>query len=373
MNNLPMTFPDPSAFEAFLKNIDAVMFDCDGVLWVGMKVLPNAPELVKKLRSMGKKVFFMTNNSTKTRDEFLVKFISLEFEATLEEIVSTSFLAALHLKENNFNKKAYVIGTPGVTKELQAVNIKSLPIGPDIVATDMVTWAADHLDKTSLDPDVGAVIVGFDHHFSYSKLFKAASYLKDPNCIFIATNTDESFPSGEKMVIPGTGSIVNSVKTAAQREPVVMGKPHRIPFDYVRRFHNLDSNRVLMVGDRANTDILFGTNCGLHTLLVLSGVTTLQEIQEWSASDFHFDWRMSFSIFFKQPKLDFRILSEMPIEITFHTSCVPFAVVMEVPSNIALIVDLHSFTQHELLPGIRNFKSLLKYRRYLQFSVQSVK
>jgi phosphoglycolate phosphatase len=284
MNNLPKTFPDPEAFQAFLKGIDAVMFDCDGVIWVGMKVLPSAPELVRKLRSMGKKVFFMTNNSTKTREEFLIKFNTLGFEATLDEIVSTSFLAALHLKERNFDRKVYVIGTPGVTRELQAVNIKSLPIGADVVGTDMTTWASEHLEKMSLDPEVGAVIVGFDHHFSYSKLFKAASYLKDPSCIFIATNTDESFPAGNQMVIPGTGSIVNSVKTAAQREPIVMGKPHRIPFDYVRRFHNLESSRVLMIGDRANTDILFGTNCGLHTLLVLSGVTTLKEIQDWAVN-----------------------------------------------------------------------------------------
>ena len=63
-----------------------------------------------------------------------------------------------------------------------------------------------------------------------------------------------------------------------------MGKPSKVPFDYVKRFHNLDPQKVLMVGDRANTDILFGNNCGLHTLLVLTGVTSLKEVTSWSES-----------------------------------------------------------------------------------------
>ncbi|OXA52911.1 glycerol-3-phosphate phosphatase isoform X2 [Folsomia candida] len=271
-------------FPFFMQNLDAVMFDCDGVLWMGNNPISGAQDLVKKLRTIGKKVFFLTNNSTKTREEFLEKFNSLGFEATLDEIVGTSYLTALYLKEQNFKGKVYVIGTTGITRELENVGIESLPIGPDPMPADMHTWVSSLIPIPYLDPEVKAVVVGFDHHLSFTKMIKAASYLRNPNCLFVATNTDERFPSGPEIVMPGTGSIVNAVKTAAEREPYVMGKPSPMPFEFVKRTHDLDPKKVLMIGDRSNTDILFGKDCGLWTLLVFSGVTTYREIETWKVS-----------------------------------------------------------------------------------------
>jgi phosphoglycolate phosphatase len=94
-----------------------------------MDPIPGAQELVIKLRSLGKKIFFLTNNSTKTREEFVDKFNVLGFEASLEEIVATAHLAALYLKERNFGGKVYVLGTTGITRELDNVGIESLPVG----------------------------------------------------------------------------------------------------------------------------------------------------------------------------------------------------------------------------------------------------
>ncbi|ODN02003.1 Phosphoglycolate phosphatase [Orchesella cincta] len=270
---------------SFMQDIDAVMFDCDGVLWLGMDPLENAQALVIKLRSMGKKVFFMTNNSTRTQEEFLEKFNKLGFEASVDEIVGTAFLAALYLKECGFKDKVYVIGSEGITKELAKVGIDSLPIGPDAVDPTSLRWNPQDYN-IDLDPSVGAVIVGFDHHISYTKILKAASYLNNDKCLFVATNTDEQFPARglSSIVCPGTGTFVNAVKTAAGREPVVMGKPEPFPFEYVQRKHNLQPNRVLMVGDRGNTDILFGRECGLWTLLVMSGVTDINSMRRWETS-----------------------------------------------------------------------------------------
>ena len=121
---------------------------------------------------------------------------------------------------------------------------------PDPIPPEMFHWVSSNLSAPHLDPEVGAVVVGFDHHLSFLKLIKAASYLKDQSVHFIATNTDERFPSGASIVLPGTGSIVNAVKTAAEREPIVMGKPHKFPFEFVQRSHKLDPAKVLMIGDR---------------------------------------------------------------------------------------------------------------------------
>jgi len=268
--------------QKFLDGVDSVIFDCDGVIWLGSNVFENANTLAIKLRALNKKVFFITNNSTKSRDDFLVKFNQLGFESSISEIVSTSYLAALYLKEKDFKGKVYTIGTKGVTDELENVGIVSLPIGPDVSHDNLL------FEPLELDKDVKAVVVGFDLHLSYKKLYKAASYLLNKDIHFIATNTDESFPSSSGTV-PGTGSIVNAVKTAAGREPIVMGKPSTFPFEYLKRHHSLDPSRVLMVGDRDNTDILFGKVCGLQTLLVLTGVTQLSDIREDCIPDFYLE------------------------------------------------------------------------------------
>lgn len=177
----------------FYNSFDTVLTDCDGVLWLMNNTLPGAVEVMNGLKADNKKVFFVTNNSTKTHAQFLEKFHSLGFHATVDEVVSTSFLAAKYLKANlDSSKKVYVIGSPAVACELDAAGVKHFGVGQDYLKTSVPTF----VENVTLDPDVGAVLVGFDEHLSYPKLFKAASYLKDPNVLFVATNTDESFPVG---------------------------------------------------------------------------------------------------------------------------------------------------------------------------------
>merc|ERR1712025_1209960 len=87
-------------------------------------------------------------------------------------------------------------------------------------------------------------------------------------------------------VIPGTGSMVTAVATASGRKPVILGKPSKFMFEIVKARHSeVVPERTLMIGDRANTDILLGKNCGLQTLLVGSGVHSLSETRSWEQSE----------------------------------------------------------------------------------------
>ncbi|XP_055596551.1 glycerol-3-phosphate phosphatase-like [Uranotaenia lowii] len=269
-----------SQISDWLNSFDTVLTDCDGVIWVDNETLPHATDVINQFIKNGKKLFFVTNNSTKTRPEFVTKAVKMGFNVGEDNIISTAYLAAQYLKAQNFTKKVYVIGSTGITRELDAVGIRHTGIGADILQGTL----ADTVATFSPDPEVGAVIVGFDEHFSFVKMMKAASYLNDPNVIYIGTNTDERFPMPDR-VIPGTGSIVNAVTTCAERLPTVMGKPNKYICDILEQEYKVDPARTLMIGDRCNTDILLGKNCGFQTLMVETGIHNAGDIAKFAKSD----------------------------------------------------------------------------------------
>ncbi|XP_011698457.1 PREDICTED: phosphoglycolate phosphatase-like isoform X1 [Wasmannia auropunctata] len=264
---------------SFLNSFDTVLTDCDGVLWMHMTPLPHAADVVNLFRGLGKRVFYVTNNSTKTRDDLVEKCRALKFEATADDILCTAHLSACYLQSLDFRKKVYVIGSEAIAKELEQADISYCGIGPDPINPNIPYSVFEK------DPEVAAVIVGFDEHFSYPKMVKAATYLNDVNVHFIGTNTDERFPVSNDVVIPGTGSLVRCIESCSERKAVIMGKPDEYMAKMLMERADVDPQRTLMIGDRCNTDILFGTHCGFMTLLVLTGVTALSDVEKWKRSE----------------------------------------------------------------------------------------
>lgn len=192
-------------------------------------------------------------------------------------MISTAYLAGQYLQQRNFNKKVYIVGSTGISQELDLLGIRHTGVGPDVLNGSLLTLVKEQFQP---DPEVGAVIVGFDEHISFPKMMKAATYLNDPEMIFLATNTDERFPM-PNFVVPGTGSIVRSIETCAERKAVVMGKPENWLCDiFFKEEIKRDSKKFLMIGDRLNTDIWFGKNNDFQTLLVESGVHKIEKVQE---------------------------------------------------------------------------------------------
>ncbi|XP_011630236.1 glycerol-3-phosphate phosphatase isoform X2 [Pogonomyrmex barbatus] len=265
--------------QKFLNSFDTVLTDCDGVLWIHMTPLPNSADVINLFRKLGKRVFYVTNNSMKTRDGLVEKCKALKFQANQEDILCTSYLSACYLQSLGFHKKVYVIGSEAIAKELELAGISYCGIGPDILNQNI------SYSVFKKDPEVAAVIVGYDEHFSYPKMVKAATYLSDANVHFIGTNTDERYPVSNDVVIPGTGSLVRCIESCSERKAVIMGKPDEYMAKMLMERSNIDPQRTLMIGDRCNTDILFGIRCGFMTLLVLTGVTTLSDIEKWKKSE----------------------------------------------------------------------------------------
>ncbi|XP_076664760.1 glycerol-3-phosphate phosphatase-like [Andrena cerasifolii] len=267
-------------FKNFIESIDVILSDCDGVLWRETEVIQNSPETVNKFKQLGKQFFYITNNNTKTRSEFVAKCEHLKYNATMEEIVCTSFLAAVYLKEKKFDKKAYVIGSEGILKELEAEGIKHCGIGPDIMDGDEL----ELVKNFKRDPEIGAVVVGFDKYFSFPKLVKAATYLQDPSIHFVGTNCDTERPSPNNNTFPGTGCFVRTIEAASNRSAVMVGKPESFLSEYIIKKYGLNPERTLMIGDNCTTDILLGKRCGFKTLLVLTGITSQSDVDAMNAS-----------------------------------------------------------------------------------------
>lgn len=108
----------------WIKSFDNIFFDCDGVIWSLYGPIPGSCEVVNKLKENGKNVFYVTNNSLHTRVELLEKTIKLKLNAVESEIICSAHVFASHLKNLKFDKKVYVIGSPGITQELDLCGIK---------------------------------------------------------------------------------------------------------------------------------------------------------------------------------------------------------------------------------------------------------
>lgn len=131
-----------------------------------------------------------------------------------------------------------------------------------------------------MDPSVRTVVVGLDRNINYVKISRAASYIRDYGCSFIATNTDASYPNAGGIVSGGSGCMVSAISTVAGKGPdIVIGKPNSTFIDLIRQKHpDVGTDNIMMTGDRLDTDILFAKKNHIHSCCVLSGITTEEMI-----------------------------------------------------------------------------------------------
>ncbi|XP_065853584.1 phosphoglycolate phosphatase 2-like isoform X1 [Euphorbia lathyris] len=282
---------------SLFDSVEAFLFDCDGVIWKGDKLIDGVSQTLQLLRSKGKKLVFVTNNSQKSRRQYAQKFLSLGISVTEDEIFSSSFAAAMYLKVNDFptEKKVgdtyhsllwqilgcyyvvYVIGGEGILEELDLAGYTGLG-GPED-GKKHVELKSDSLFEH--DKSVGAVVVGLDRYINYYKLqYGTLCIRENPGCLFIATNRDAVGHMTDLQEWPGAGCMVAAICGSTEREPIVVGKPSPFMMEFLLQKFEVSTSKMCMVGDRLDTDILFGQNSGCKTLLVLSGVTNQSTLED---------------------------------------------------------------------------------------------
>jgi len=205
----------------------------------------------------GKQLVFVTNNSTKSRAGYLKKFISLGLNVTAEEIYSSSYAAAAYLESIKFpkDKKVYVVGEVGIQEELDLKGISHIG-GPADADKKVELTPGMFLEH---DHEVAAVVVGFDRNINYYKIQYATLCIREnEDCMFLATNLDAVTHLTDAQEWAGNGSMVGAIRGSTKREPTVVGKPAEFMLSNIAEKFGLQRNQICMVGDRLDTDILFG-------------------------------------------------------------------------------------------------------------------
>uniref|UniRef100_A0A915B0X2 4-nitrophenylphosphatase n=1 Tax=Parascaris univalens TaxID=6257 RepID=A0A915B0X2_PARUN len=263
-----------------IEQFDAFLFDADGVLWLGGKPVNGAVAYLRHLVDKGKKVFIITNNSTKTIADYAAKCKELGFDMIQpEQIISPAKVVAHLLSMHKSDLPVYLVGSAGLQRELMQEGIESFGVGPDPVQN---YTNSDFIHEIDVSRPVRAVVVSYDVHINYVKIMKAINYIEQPGVKFIATNEDATFPGpNPKVRIPGAGTNVMAVQYPAGKEPVVIGKPARPIFDYICEKFGVVPERTIMIGDRCDTDIKFGRDHGMFTMLVGTGINSMDDVKQF--------------------------------------------------------------------------------------------
>ncbi|KAG6416422.1 hypothetical protein SASPL_123852 [Salvia splendens] len=276
----------PLNTQNLLDSVDAFLFDCDGVIWKGDSLIDGVSDTLDFLRSMGKKLVFVTNNSTKSRRQYAKKFHSVGISVSEDEIFSSSFAAAMYLKVNKFPKEKKVSlleENVSLSSKLHTLNEEAMAAKPQVyvIGEEGILEELELAGFTPLGGPVGAVVVGLDQYINFYKLqYGTLCIRENPGCLFIATNRDAVGNLTDLQEWPGAGCMVGAICGTTQKDPIVVGKPSTFLMDFLLEKFNIPTSKMCMVGDRLDTDILFGQNSGCRTLLVFSGVTKESDLQD---------------------------------------------------------------------------------------------
>jgi 4-nitrophenyl phosphatase len=243
------------------SHIKALILDMDGVVWRENTPIGDLPAIFARFRERGLKVALATNNATKTVEEYLEKFAG--FGVTLEPwqiVTSASATADMVCKRFPEGGPVYIVGENGLKLALEECGF--IPI----------------LDPED-DTKAVAVVGGFDRSVTYAKLRRATLHIR-AGVPFYGTNPDKTFPTPQGF-IPGAGAILAAIEAATGVQPIITGKPQPAMMYTALERLGAGPEETLVVGDRLETDIAAGQAANCRTALVLSGVSTREQAQEW--------------------------------------------------------------------------------------------
>lgn len=247
-----------------LKKMKLFLFDMDGTLYLGNRLFDFTADLLSTIREKGGWYIFVTNNSSKSVEDYVKKLANMGISATNDDFLTSSQATAWYLKKNHPGKTLYVCGTHSLKNEL---------IREGFAITD-------DIEKTQ------CIVMGFDTELTFKKLEDVSKMLCTKDLPYIATNPDYVCPT-EFGSVPDCGSVCDMLYNVSGKRPKVIGKPEALMAQLAMEKWDCSPEETVVVGDRIYTDIKSGLNAGCQTILVMSGETTY-EILEQSADKPHY-------------------------------------------------------------------------------------
>ena len=232
------------------------IFDLDGTIYLGEKLIPGAGETIERLKSLSKKIIYLSNKPLQTREDYAAKLTRLGIPTRAEEVINSSLVMARWLSGEAPGATIYVIGEAPLIQELVRAGFR-------------ISEKAGEIQY---------VIASFDRTFDYRKLNIALQAIKK-GAHFVATNPDRTCPveGGE---IPDCAAMIGAVEgTTGKKVETVVGKPSDIMIRVAVDYMGLRPQDCVLVGDRLETDMVMGKKAGMAAALVLTGVTTRESLK----------------------------------------------------------------------------------------------
>ena len=240
---------------------NAFIIDMDGVIYHGNRLLPGAAEFVAWLKSNDKKFLFLTNSSERSPAELSQKLARLGIEVDASHFYTSALATAAFLASQRPHGSAYVIGEPGLINAMYEAGYTMNNVNPDYV------------------------VVGEARSYNLDTIEKAVS-LVFGGARLIGTNPDLTGPT-EKGIMPACGSLLAPIELATGRKAYFVGKPNPLMMRHAIRKLGVTREETAIVGDRMDTDIVAGIESDMETVLVLSGVTALEDLDRFAYGPRH--------------------------------------------------------------------------------------
>ena len=235
-----------------LSKIKAVGIDLDGVVYAGNKLMLGADKALQELRSIGKKVFFITNNSAKHRRDIVKKLNDLGVQAQLEEVFTSGYIAGIFLKRQKVGQ-VFVIGSQGLKSELAELGL-----------------------NVSADEKSPYLLVGLDTDFSYERITQGLRLALN-GAILVACNRDSNFPVEGGKFLPGCGAMVAAIEAAAGRTvDCMIGKPEIFLLKTISRHYGYMPGEIAVIGDALGSDIAMAKKFGSPSIYINRNRASIQ-------------------------------------------------------------------------------------------------
>jgi len=250
--------PDP----AVLGDKKLYIFDMDGTIYLGSRVFDFAIRFIDNLRKSGRRVLFFTNNASHTTEFYVNKLTRLGFSPTPDEIMTSGDVTMEFLLRHRVGKRVYLVGTDELVENFKA---RGIPLS----------------DGTGKTCDI--VVTSFDTTLTYEKLDNACRFVRN-GAEYLSTHPDFNCPT-EDGFIPDSGAIAAFVTASTGKVPTYFGKPYRETVEMIEEATGINRTDMCIFGDRLYTDIALGKRHGVCSVLVLSGETTVDDVENASEAD----------------------------------------------------------------------------------------